>query len=156
MDETTTTISSYGRPIECYNKKLWLQSLNAENLMRLFEIWEKKKLSDTPYHLYDEAWEVYLLQIVRDMLFDNAGFSLDWIPMSFTKVSFETQKCLDYNRFKHFVNFIEGYDYGPIYGEDEDSVELLTEILEDYGKEKGGSSDEDLQSDIDGKPGVPG
>ncbi len=156
MDETTTTISSYGRPIECYNKKLWLQSLNAENLMRLFDIWEKKKLADTTQHLYDEAWEVYLLQVVRDMLFDNAGFSLDWIPMSFTKVSFETQKCLDYNRFRDFVNFIEGYDYGPIYGADEDSVELLTEIMEDYGKEKGDSSNENLQPDIDGKPGVPG
>lgn len=142
MDETTKTISYYGRPIECYSKKLWLQSLNAENLKRLFEFWEKRMLAETPQHLYDWAWEVLLLQIVRDMLFDNSGFSLDWIPMSFTKVSFETDKCLDYNKFRHFVDFIEGFDYGPIYGADEDSVELLTKILEDYGKENGSAKEE--------------
>lgn len=141
-ETTTTTISSYGRQIECYNKKLWLQSLNAENLKRLFEIWEKRKLADTPYHLYDDAWEIYLLQIVRDMLFDNAGFSLDWIPKSFYDVSFRTQGILDYNRFKHFVNFIEKFDFGPIYGANEDSVELLTEILEEYGKETGSAKEE--------------
>lgn len=143
MDETTTTISSYGRPIECYNKKLWLQSLNAENLKRLFEFWEKRMLAETPRHLYHWAWEVLLLQIVRDMLFDDVGLSsLDWIPMSFTRVSFETDKLLDYNRFRHFVDFIEGFDYGPIYGADEDSVELLTEILEEYGKENGSAKKE--------------
>lgn len=131
----TTTISSYGRPIECWPKRGYLPSDNAKDLKELFYVWERKKLKDTPYHLYDEAWEVYLLQIVRDMLFDNAGFSLDWIPKSFYEVSFRTQGILDYNKFKHFVNFIEGFDYGPIYGADEDSVELLTEILEDYGKE---------------------
>lgn len=141
--ETTTTISSYGHPIECYNKKLWVQSLNAENLKRLFQRWEMEKLADTPQHLYDEAWEVLLLQIVRDMLFDDVGLSsLDWIPMSFTKVSFETNKCLDYNRFRHFVDFIEGFDYGPIYGADEDSVELLTKILDEYGKEQAGGRKE--------------
>ena len=139
----TKTISSYGRQIECYSKKLWLQSLNAENLKRLFEFWEKRMLAETPRHLYDWAWEVLLLQLVHDMIFDDVGLSsLDWIPMSFTKVSFETDKCLDYNRFRHFVDFIEGFDYSPIYRADEDSVELLTKILEDYGKEQAGGGKE--------------
>ena len=143
MDETTTTISSYGRPIECYNKKLWLQSLNAENLKRLFEFWEKRMLAETPRHLYHWAWEVLLLQIVRDMLFDDVGLSsLDWIPMSFTRVSFETDKLLDYNRFKHFVNFIEGFDYSPIYKMDEDSSETMLWILDEYGKENGSAKKE--------------
>lgn len=143
MDETpTTTINSYGRQIECYPKNGYLMSNNAKDLKELFDVWEQKKLKDTPYHLYDEAWEVYLLQVVRDMLFDNAGFSLDWIPKSFYDVSFKTQGILDYNRFKHFVNFIEGYDYGPIYGMDGDSDELLTGILEDYGKENGSAKEE--------------
>lgn len=142
MDETTKIINSYGKGIECYSKKLWLQSLNAENLKRLFEFWEKRMLAETPQHLYDWAWEVLLLQLVRDMLFDNAGFSLDWIPMSFTKVSFETDKLLDYNKFRHFVDFIECFDYSSIYGADEDSAELLTKILEDYGKETGSAKKE--------------
>lgn len=138
----TTAISSYGRPIECYPKRGYLMSDNAKDLRKLFDVWEQKKLKDTPYHLFDEAWEVYLLQIVRDMLFDNAGSSLDWIPRSFYDVSFKTQGILDYNRFKYFVNFIEGFDYSPIYKMDEDSSETMLWILDEYGKEQAGGKKE--------------
>ena len=117
--------------------KSWLRTKRAKALYKHFvEFFEVRK-KWKPERIMDEAWFIYLAQVLKDVVFDEGlATHVGWIPENFTKLPFDKEegKVL----FGKFLNWFTGECAGDVYKLDEDTPETVQagmyEVAKDWFK----------------------
>lgn len=119
------------------NDKSWLRTKRAKALKSHFDTFFKMRYDDKPEKIIDEAWFIYLVQILRDVVFDTGiATHVDWIPENFTKLPFD--KDVGPVLFGKFISWFTGECAGDVYKMDEDTPETVQagmyEVAKDWFK----------------------
>lgn len=118
--------------------KSWLRTKQAKALQKHFVSLENEWKSKSPEILIDEAWYIYLMQILKDVIFDTGiAMHVGWIPENFTRLPFNMPVDGD-TLFKMFIDWFTGECAGDIYKMDEDTTETVQagmyEVAKDWFK----------------------
>ena len=95
------------------------------------------RYDDKPKKIIDEAWFIYLVQILRDVVFDTGiATHVDWIPKNFAELPFD--KDVGPVLFGKFITWFTGDSAGDVYKMDEDTPETVQagmyEVAKDWFK----------------------
>ena len=115
----------------------FLRTRKAKALYRRFVDLENEWKKWKPERLIHEAWYIYLVQILKDVVFDDSvGTHVSWIPDNFSRLPFDKEKGRDI--FERFLQWFAGDCAGDVYKMDEDTTETVQagmyEVAKDWFK----------------------
>lgn len=117
--------------------KSWLRTKRAKALKSHIDEFFEVRRNDSPEKLMDDARLIYLVQILKDVVFDTGiATHVGWIPENFSKLPFDKEEGRVI--FGRFLNWFAGECAGDVYKMDEDTEETVQagmyEVAKDWFK----------------------
>lgn len=117
--------------------KSWLRTKRAKAMRKYFHELHMEWMGWKPEKLIQQAWWIYLVQILKDVVFDDGiQMHVDWIPENFTKLPFDKEEGRVI--FGKFLAWFTGECAGDVYKMDEDTTETVQagmyEVAKDWFK----------------------
>ena len=117
--------------------KSWLRTKRAKAMRKYFHELHMEWMGWKPEKLIQQAWWIYLVQILKDVVFDDGiQTHVDWIPENFTKLPFDKEEGRVI--FGKFLAWFTGECAGDVYKMDEDTTETVQagmyEVAKDWFK----------------------
>lgn len=99
-----------------------------KSLMGQFDEWEKYVLKWPKRKIFDQAWEIYFFQLVRNMLNGDTPCALDKVTEDFAGIVWDRDK------FKKFTEISCWSGVEDIYEQGERASFALWSLLSDFAK----------------------
>lgn len=130
--------SVVGDDIFVVSDSSFLKTRKAKALYRRFVDLENEWKKWKPERLIRKAWYIYLVQILKDIVFDDSvGTHVSWVPNEFCRLPFDSEEDGP-EAFRMFLGWFTGECAGDVYKMDEDTPETVQagmyEVAKDWFK----------------------
>lgn len=102
-----------------------------KSLMEQFNAWEKSVVEQPSKWVFDNAWSVYAMQLVQDMLCEDTPCSLAEVPDRFAKIRWTWEK------FKELTQIALWVGMDDVYAQNENASDDLYSMFSDFADEMG-------------------
>lgn len=104
-----------------------------KSLMSSFDEWEKQVLRKPKKEIFDMAWHIYSMQLIRNMFNGDSPCALEEVTEAFAKIVWDHDKFV-----KNFADISCWCGIEDIYAQNEHAEYSLWEMTSELGKDMNG------------------